>query len=277
MGGEAPRADGLEHVVVEHEVLRVGPVVRDLASVVVTHHVGSRGWAAVRVVDPDHAAPRGDLGLSDEPVHLAPVDVGARVLGAVRATAVDERRIVVRAHALARAHVARADGRHAVTAGDPVGAGERAEVAVKRAVLLHDHDEVPDLVDPGREPRLRFAVRLLPAVGRRLGVRVLAAREHRAEHHREHDADREQTRARLVALGGGSPPAPRAHRLAQPLYLCLMPAGYPTRSKDNLSPNDRVAYDRLARRRCGLPSSRSCALRGRGLGCASRSSVARWR
>ena len=30
---------------------------------------------------------------------------------------------------------------------DPVGARERREVIVERSVLLHDHDDVPDLVD----------------------------------------------------------------------------------------------------------------------------------
>ena len=33
---------------------------------------------------------------------------------------------------------------------DPVGARERSEIAVERAVLLHDDHDVPDLVDPGQ-------------------------------------------------------------------------------------------------------------------------------
>src|ERR1700727_616692 len=71
----------------------------------------------------------------------------------VRTAAIDQRRVVVRAHAAARAHVHRAHGRHAVAARDAVGAREGPEVAVERTVLLHDHDEVLDLVDPGRELR----------------------------------------------------------------------------------------------------------------------------
>ena len=41
--GQAPRGVGLEHVVLEHVVLGVAPVVGDLAGVVVAHHVDARG------------------------------------------------------------------------------------------------------------------------------------------------------------------------------------------------------------------------------------------
>ena len=40
--GQAPRRVRLEHVVLEHEVARVRPVVRDLVGVVVAHHVDAR-------------------------------------------------------------------------------------------------------------------------------------------------------------------------------------------------------------------------------------------
>ncbi len=43
---QAPRRIRLKHVVIEHEVLGVCPVVRDLARIVVTHHVGRRQRAA---------------------------------------------------------------------------------------------------------------------------------------------------------------------------------------------------------------------------------------
>ena len=37
---------------------------------------------------------------------------------------------------------------HAGALPNPVRTGIRAEVGVEGAVLLHDHDHVPDLVDP---------------------------------------------------------------------------------------------------------------------------------
>src|SRR6185437_5517791 len=51
-----------------------------------------------------------------------------------------------RLHALTDS-VRHADRRHAVLHGDPVGVRIRAEEGVEGAVLLHDHDDVADLVD----------------------------------------------------------------------------------------------------------------------------------
>ena len=91
------------------------------------------------------------LGLADEAVHLAAVDVARRVRIVVRSTTVDVGVIDVGRHARAVRRIGHAHGRLAVLHRDPVGARKRTEVGVERPVLLHDHDDVLDLVDAGRD------------------------------------------------------------------------------------------------------------------------------
>src|SRR4051812_33740474 len=55
---EAPRRSRFEHVVLQHELAGVSPVVRDLASVVKAHHVARRAAGATRSVFVRH-----DFGL----------------------------------------------------------------------------------------------------------------------------------------------------------------------------------------------------------------------
>ena len=86
MRGQAPGSIRFEHVVLEDEVACVGPVVRDVAAVVVPHDVGvRRALRADRVVRVLLAAlVARELCLADETVHLAVVDVRDRVRLAVR-------------------------------------------------------------------------------------------------------------------------------------------------------------------------------------------------
>ena len=151
MRRQAPAPVRLEHVVLEDEAPRVGPVVRDLAPVVVAHDVRVAEVGARRAVRMA-AAPADErpVGDPDEAVHPAAVHVqlageravrAARVVGAVP---VEER-----LHALADA-VRHAHRRHAVPHRDPVGVRIGAEEGVEGAVLLHDHDHVLDLVDAVR-------------------------------------------------------------------------------------------------------------------------------
>jgi hypothetical protein len=95
--------------------------------------------------------------------HRAPVDIGAGILAEVWPPAVEVGAVVVRLDAPPRLGVGVADGGDAVRHGDAVGAGIGAEVAVERAILLHDNDDVLDLVDAARDER-----------GRMTGVRRLA-------------------------------------------------------------------------------------------------------
>jgi len=79
----------------------------------------------------------------------------------VRTAAVQVVRVVERTDAAAVRGI-----RHADVRRDSVRARIRAEVGVERPVLLHDHDDVLDLVDAGRRRRLPLHDRALAARGR---------------------------------------------------------------------------------------------------------------
>ena len=150
MGGQAPRRVRLEHVVLQDEVTRVGPVVRDLVGVVVPHHVRRRGSRAEPADSRVRVAAAVSLDAADgidEAVHLAVVDVQHGEAMPVRPTVVPVARIVERPAAPLRLEVVETGGRDPIPHRDPVGVGIRAEVGVERPVLLHDDDDVPDLVD----------------------------------------------------------------------------------------------------------------------------------
>ena len=146
--GQRPRLHRLEHVVVEHEVLGVGPVVGYLRGGVVAHHVGraARGCTPGRRGCCRSTGPASRCWMN--PFILPPFDVGDRVGLAVRAAAVDVGGVVVGPGAPA-AGVRHAHRRLPVAHRDAVRAGVGPEVAVERPVLLHHDDHVLDLVDPG--------------------------------------------------------------------------------------------------------------------------------
>ena len=163
VGGEAPRADALEHVVLQDEVLREGPVVRDLPRVVPADRVGtgvraagSRALGRGGVLRAVRVAPADRPG--DEPVHPSAVEILVRGMRRMRAPAVPDTVVVERPDAVMSHGIGQADGGSSVHHGDAVGAGVRAEVGVERPVLLHHHDDVLDLVDP-RGPRRAAAQR----------------------------------------------------------------------------------------------------------------------
>jgi hypothetical protein len=139
MLGQAPGCVRLEHVILQHEVLRVRPIVRDVALGVIPHHI-KRGGSADRIVR--RAATRAPC-LPQEPVHRAAVDIRDGCCCSVRPATIDVVMVDERAHA----RLAFASGRDARPLRYPVGAGIAAEVRVERAVFLHDHDNVPDLVN----------------------------------------------------------------------------------------------------------------------------------
>jgi hypothetical protein len=139
-------------MVVENEILGIGPVVGHLALVVVAHHVGLLGptHRARRVVWV-RASPQRLLLLADKAVHLGISDVGHRVGVTVGASAVHVVDIVEGLVTATPRWVGDTNGGHAVLHRDAVGAGERPEIAVERAVLLHHDDHMADLVDAGRD------------------------------------------------------------------------------------------------------------------------------
>ena len=152
MLGQAPGEVWLEHVVLQDEVPRVRPVVRDLVPVVVAHDVGpARRERAGRRVDLRRACGATTAGgLQHEAVHPPAGDVADRVDVVVRSARVAVRGVVVGTNAAASRR------RDAEVLRQTVGAWIRPEVGVERPVLLHDHDDVPDQVDAaGRAGRAR--------------------------------------------------------------------------------------------------------------------------
>ena len=129
--------------------VRVGPVVRDVARRVVAHHVDPAPVAHDGVVVARRSRSAPARRPATKPSILPPSMSCAGAAAAVRAAGVDVG-VVERTARAARRRVGigDADRRDAVRHRDPVGARERPEVAVERAVLLHDHDDVLDLVDP---------------------------------------------------------------------------------------------------------------------------------
>jgi len=105
-------------VVIEHEVVRVFPVVGDVLARVVPHHIVGRHRFELGI----------GLLLLDEPVHLAAVDFPDLVDKAVRPTGVEVIPVVEGAHARL-AGIGEARHRAGVTAEarDPVGARVGAE------------------------------------------------------------------------------------------------------------------------------------------------------
>src|SRR5439155_24429852 len=130
---------GLEHVVLQHVGAGELPVVRDVGPVVVAHDVALAGDARLGV-----------FGLTLEAVHPAAVDVRHRVSEAMRAADVGGIGIVVGRHTPTALGIGHAHRRHSVSHRDAGRAREGPEVAVERAVLLHDHDYVLDGVDRDR-------------------------------------------------------------------------------------------------------------------------------
>ena len=150
MSREAPRGDRLEHVVLQHEIMRIGPVVRDVRAGVVAHHVRRAAAVAARRVERLRAAGHASLLLADEPVHAAAVDVGRRSGRGMGAAEAAVFAIVEGADAPAAAPDPGRTGPSRIPRQprNPVGAGVGAEVRIERAVLLHDDHDVADLVDP---------------------------------------------------------------------------------------------------------------------------------
>src|SRR5207248_1281462 len=88
--------------------------------------------------------------LHDESVHRAARYVRGRVAFSVWPAEVEVVAIVIGTQASTGSRIWNADRGFAVPHRDPVCAWVRAEIGVERAVLLHDHDHVPDLMDPHR-------------------------------------------------------------------------------------------------------------------------------
>ncbi len=186
--GQRPRVARREHPVLQDELIRIGPVVRDLGAGVEPHDVGLARRTAlglstradVRMTLARVAAPAHGL---DEAVHLTPVNVAHRCGVIVGAPRVEVRRRVIRARASLEDGIRETDVPPAVGPRDAVGARIRPEVVVERAVLLHDDDDVIDRLDAGRRR------------GRRCGRWGPLGRSDTDPGHDRGDRDREHGRA----------------------------------------------------------------------------------
>ena len=195
-------------MVLQDEVLGVGPVVRDVTLGVVAHHVRGSRIGAGRIGG-IQATLASRLGLADEAVHLPAVDVGQGVDGGVRPAAVDIGVVDIGGDAGSGGGVVHAHGRPAVLHGDAVGPRKGCEVRVEGPVLLHDHDDVLDLVHAGRDDVAagRTAAHPFPLDDPRRGG-VAARSGHRGQGHhggqqqRTPRPAREQTHHRTMASGG---------------------------------------------------------------------------
>src|SRR3989338_2930611 len=132
-----PRIYLRKHVVMQHEVPCVRPVVRNLAVIYIAHYVGRSGGKYA-------------LRFRNKSVHQAAIYIGNRARRAVRAADIAVASFVVWLCATAVKRVRRADRRHAVSVhGDAVSPGEGAEVFIKGAILLHDNNDMLYLMDAG--------------------------------------------------------------------------------------------------------------------------------
>ena len=216
----------------------------------IPHHVGTGGAGAGRV-SRIRATFLRRLRLSDEAIHLPTVDVARFVRVVVRSTTVHVRVIDVRRDALLGLRVVHADRWLAVLHRDAVRARERAEIRVERAVLLHDHNDMLDLVNAGRHE-----IRARCTAGHPLDSQLRTPRRRRARHSRlaaataaaRRDAERRTPQSRsagssVVAMSLTSPP-----RLAQPQYA--------KRSRRLSTRVDNLKAQKKGNQRCGRPSRR---------------------
>src|SRR5919202_1051505 len=148
MRRQAPGRVRLEHAILQYELLRVGPVVRNFSCVVVPHYVrflvrATTGGIEL-VVTPLLATL---MLLLNEAVHLTFVYVAFGILSAVWTTAIEVLRVVERLDALFGLGVRYTNHRNTVLHRYAVCTRVRAEVVVEGAVLLHDHYDVLDLME----------------------------------------------------------------------------------------------------------------------------------
>ena len=143
---QAPGGVGFKQAILQNEILRVLPVIGDVAAIVVTHHIRLGGDRTRGVVVIQTATPPA-FGLRNEAVHPAAIHILHGVASTMRAAAISVARIVIRFRARLGRGIVYAYGGFAMAHGNAVGARKRPEVAVERTVFLHDHDHVADLAN----------------------------------------------------------------------------------------------------------------------------------
>ena len=134
---QTPRRVRFEHAILQHEVMRVTPVIRKFVLVVITHHVTA---AASRIVGARASAPAAPR-LASKAVHFTAVDIGNRMRMSVGTARIEIVTVVIRAAAADRRI------RNADALRNAIGAGIRSEIRIERSILLHDDYDVTDCMN----------------------------------------------------------------------------------------------------------------------------------
>src|SRR5437667_7218861 len=113
MGWKAPGSIRFKHMVLQHKVFGVGPVVGNFVIVMIPHDIGLSIAAACWIIRV-YATPQSMFGLSDEPIHLPMIDVSTRVCCTMRPPMIEVLWVMIRLHALARQGIGHTHGGNTV-------------------------------------------------------------------------------------------------------------------------------------------------------------------
>jgi hypothetical protein len=132
-------------MILQDVVLGIVPIVGDLTSVVPAHNIKcGRASAEGIVACGTPLSPL--LGLGDESIHLTSIDVRHRTGGAMRTSTIKVAWIVIGRNTLPGSWIIHTHRRHAIIHGNAVSSRIGTEIAIERPVLLHNHDDMFDLV-----------------------------------------------------------------------------------------------------------------------------------
>src|SRR5581483_1832346 len=141
---ETPGGDRLEHAVMQHEIARIGPIVRDIFAVVIAHG-------------------RTRFRLDDKTVHPSAIDISYSINGAMWVITISVVSIMIGLGAVAVYWIRHADIKLAALPRNAINSRERTEITIERAILLHDDYHVLDLVN-ARQAALMCFVVFVPAI-----------------------------------------------------------------------------------------------------------------
>src|SRR6266487_103909 len=140
---QAPGGIRLEHVVLEHKLPGISPVIRNFTCVMVSHHVRLLLVQTTGRIEIAFARLRATLNLLlNEAIHFAAIDISGCIRLSMRTTEVLIIRIMIGLHTLVRLGI-----RHADPCRNPICARICTKVCIKGTILLHDHNNVLNLVD----------------------------------------------------------------------------------------------------------------------------------
>ncbi len=146
MGGKTPGRIRFKHTVLQDKVFGVGPVVGNFVKVMVSHHIRLPIPTARRGIWVDTTS-LSIFGLRDETIHLPMIDISSGVWRSMWSPMIQVLCIMIGSHTLARQWIVDTHCGHAILHWNAICTWIRAEVAVERSILLHNHDDMLDFVD----------------------------------------------------------------------------------------------------------------------------------